>query len=601
MIAVLTNHIWQSTLFGAVAGLLALVLRQNHARVRYWLWLAASVKFLVPFTLLVTIGSHFGWHKTYVYAPVPFPIERIGPVFAPVITASVVAPVKSNPFGLIPVLVLAIWLCGCAAVLIVWLLRWRRVSGIIRAAEPLTDGREVETLRRLRTPIHIVSSNAALEPGVFGIWRSILFWPSGISDRLSDAQLDAILAHESAHIHRRDNLTAAIHMLVEALFWFHPLVWWIGVRMVEERENACDQAVLGLQSQPHAYAEGILKVCEYCLEAPLLCVSGVSGADLKKRIQAIMAHRVALDLGWPRKLLLAIAGIAAVALPIGIGLVNAPPGLSQTQSNISTAAPLPQFEVASIKPAASDQRGIFIRPGANGGLNVNNVPLKELIVIAWSIQPFQLSGGPPWIESARYDISAKPEHKSERDQVLLMLQSLLADRFQLKIHHETKELPVYALVLANKDGKLGPQLTESKESSCPEFDPAKPPPPPDPGKPPTLRCGGMMMGPDRVTAMAVEVAQLVAVLARTLGRTIVDKTGLTGKYDLQAQWTPDQAQLLQAFPGGGPPPGMPAPQFDPNGPSIFTALQEQLGLKLESQKGPVDVIVIDHVERPSEN
>ncbi len=110
-----------------------------------------------------------------------------------------------------------------------------------------------------------------------------------------------------------------------------------------------------------------------------------------------------------------------------------------------------------------------------------------------------------------------------------------------------------------------------------------------------------MMGPDRITAIGVAVSQLAPVLARTLERTVVDKTGLTGKYDIQAQWTPDQTQLA-AMRGNGPlPPDMPTPQFDPNGPSLFTALQEQLGLKLESQKGPVDVIVIDRVERPSEN
>jgi len=114
-----------------------------------------------------------------------------------------------------------------------------------------------------------------------------------------------------------------------------------------------------------------------------------------------------------------------------------------------------------------------------------------------------------------------------------------------------------------------------------------------------LGCGGMMMGFDRVNAAGVEIAQLIPMLSRTLGRTVVDKTGLTGKFDISAHWTPDQAQMMQALPGGAPP-GM-QPQFDPNGPSIFTALQEQLGLKLESQKGPVDMIVIDHVERPSEN
>src|SRR5208282_2644996 len=121
-----------------------------------------------------------------------------------------------------------------------------------------------------------------------GIWRPILFWPARVSERLGDSQLEAILAHEIGHVRRRDNLTAAIHMLVEAVFWFHPLVWWIGARLVEERETACDQDVLRFEREPEVYAEGILKVCEYCLEAPLLCVSGVSGSDLKKRIQGIM-------------------------------------------------------------------------------------------------------------------------------------------------------------------------------------------------------------------------------------------------------------------------------------------------------------------------
>jgi uncharacterized protein (TIGR03435 family) len=264
----------------------------------------------------------------------------------------------------------------------------------------------------------------------------------------------------------------------------------------------------------------------------------------------------------------------------------------------------PAFEVASIKPAAPDQRGIAIRPGANGGLNINNMPLKELITFAWRIQPYQIIGAPAWIESARYDITTVPDHKPKGNEIWLMLQSLLEDRFQLKTHNETKELPIYALVLANKDGKLGPQLTEAKEGSCTAIDPTKPPPPPsDPGKPPVLGCGGMFMGPDRMEGASNEIKGLIPVLSRTLGRTVVDKTGLTGKYDMHLYWTPDPSQMMQGpFGGGPPPPGGPAPPpVDPNGPSIFTALQEQLGLKLESQKGPVDVLVIDHVEKPSEN
>ncbi|HEX5227328.1 MAG TPA: M56 and DUF3738 domain-containing protein [Bryobacteraceae bacterium] len=593
MTVAIANHLWQSTVFAAVAALLAAVLRQNHARVRHGIWLAASLKFLVPFSLLVTLGTHLGPRRVSAPQAPPSAITQIAMAYVPIHPAAIAKPAAPD---YLPILALIIWCLGAAAVLIVWCVRWRRAAATIRAAQPVSEGREIEALERLGASIPIVSSSAPLEPGVFGIWRPVLYWPAGISEHLSDSQLESILAHEASHVRRRDNLTAAIHMLVEAFFWFHPLLWWIGARLVAEREKACDESVLRSQAQPRAYAEGILKVCEYCLEAPVPCVSGVSGADLKKRIHAIVSDRTARDLGTPRRLLLTLAGIVAVAAPFAIGLLNAPASQAQTDD-----ASLQRFEVATIKPATPGQHGTFITPGGNGGIHISNMSLKELLAFAWRIQQFQLSGGPSWIESTPYDILAKPDHRPKPEEISLMLRSLLADRFQLKTHHETKDLPVYALVLANKDGKLGPQLTESKQGSCEKFDPSKPPQPPDPSKPPTLGCGGMMMGPDRLNAASVNVGMLAGPLARMLGRTILDKTGLTGNFDIQLHWTPDQAQLLSMAPPGGIPPGMPPPQFDPNGPSIFTALQEQLGLKLESQKGPVDILIIDHVERPSEN
>jgi bla regulator protein blaR1 len=595
MIAALSNHLWQSTVFGLAAGLLALAFRSNRARVRYSIWLAASVKFFIPFSLLVALGSRLEWRHTYAPA-VTLPLVQFVQPYAPIRHAAMAGAAAPN---LLLIFGIALWFYGAAAVVFLWRQRWRRIARMLDGAEVMATGREVEALRRLGAPIPIVSSDAPLEPGVLGIWRPVLFWPARMSERLSDSQLEAILAHEANHVRRRDNLAAAMHMLIEALLWFHPLVWWIGARLVEERENACDEAVLDLQNQPHAYAEGILKVCEYCLEAPIACVSGVSGADLKKRIRAIAAHRLAHDLTTGRRLLLTASALAAIAVPIGIGVWTAPPILAQ--STITATATLPHFEVASIKPAAPDQRGISIRPGPNGGININNMPVKEMMTLAWQIQPFQISGGPSWIESLRWDIMASGNHKLNRDEMPLMIQSLLADRFQLKIHHETKELTIYALVLANKDAKLGPQLTETKEGSCTPFDPAKPPPPPEPGRPPALGCDGMFMGPDQLGAMGITVDRMTPMLSRMLGRTVIDKTGLTGKYDIQMHWTPDQAQLQLMAPPGGIPPGVPQPQFDPNGPSIFTALQEQLGLKLESQKGPVDMLVIDSVEKPSEN
>jgi uncharacterized protein (TIGR03435 family) len=253
----------------------------------------------------------------------------------------------------------------------------------------------------------------------------------------------------------------------------------------------------------------------------------------------------------------------------------------------------PQFEVASIKPAAPDARGMFIRTTPGGMVTVTNMSLKEIMVLAWRIQPYQITGGQPWVSSTRFDISAKPEVAPKQGDLQIMLQALLADRFQLVTHKETRELPIYALVLARKDGKLGPNMTAAKEGSCTKFDPAQPRTPPEPGKPPVLNCGQQMMSPRSLTAISVPVANIVPMLARMLGRTIVDKTGLTGSFDFQLEWTPDEAMQ---------PPDAPKPApSDMPGPSIFTALQEQLGLRLESQKGPVEILVIDKAEKPSEN
>ena len=144
-------------------------------------------------------------------------------------------------------------------------------------------------------------SRASLEPGIFGIARPVLIWPEGISARLDDAHVEAILAHEVGHVRRRDNLFAAIHMLVEAIFWFHPLVWFVGTRLVEEREVACDEEVLESGSAREVYAESILKICEFCVSSPLACVSGVTGADLKKRIVRIMSEGAVRKLDGSRK------------------------------------------------------------------------------------------------------------------------------------------------------------------------------------------------------------------------------------------------------------------------------------------------------------
>jgi uncharacterized protein (TIGR03435 family) len=284
-------------------------------------------------------------------------------------------------------------------------------------------------------------------------------------------------------------------------------------------------------------------------------------------------------------------GIAAAAILLGV-TAFALFGQSPAQ---------PKFEVASIKPS-TEQRFRMVRP-LPGRLTAD-APVRLLLQNAYSVQAFQIVGGPDWIESEHYAIEAKAAGNASRADIFLMLQSLLEDRFQLKIHRATKELPVYALVAA----KNGIKLPLPKEGGC--VDPAPGAPaaweggrmqPPGQGGQPLGPCGraGVMLesGGARMNGGKILMPEFIRALSMMLGRTVVDRTGFTGLFDFQLDFLPDE--ITSALPP--PPPGSAGAALDSKYPSILTALQEQLGLRLESAKGPVEVIVIDRVERPSAN
>jgi uncharacterized protein (TIGR03435 family) len=268
----------------------------------------------------------------------------------------------------------------------------------------------------------------------------------------------------------------------------------------------------------------------------------------------------------------------------------------------------PTFEVASVKQNKSGAP--FTQMGGPPGRFIaTNMPLRQLIIFAYQVHEFQIAGGPAWITTDRFDIAAKGEGPAPPRMpngppgpLQLMMQALLADRFKLVTHHETREQTIYALVLARTDSKLGRQLKQSA-TDCAALIAARgrsssPPPPPPPGVRPEC---GMSMRPGSLQGGGFPLSQLAQPLSQIVQRIVLDRTGLTGNFDFELTWTPDQ---LQDFKGSSDLPPGTLPQingfpFDPNGPSIFTAVQEQLGLKLESTKGPVDVLVIDHVEQPT--
>jgi len=585
----LANHLWQSTLVAAAAGVLTLALRKHHARARYWLWLAASIKFLIPFALLVRLGAYFAWQRptpptsTGVY----FAIEEVSQPFSNVAvratthSVAVATPALSE---VLPIL-LAIWLCGFLAVLLMWVIRWRRISAAMRTATPLSDGREVGALRRMeqiagiRKPIELLMSRASLEPGIFGIARPTLIWPEGISGHLEDPHLEAVLAHEVWHVRRRDNLFAALHMLVEAVFWFYPLVWWLGARLVEERERSCDEEVVALGSDRQVYAESILKVCEFCLGSPLPCVAGVTGADLKKRMVHIMTDRILHKLDFARKALLTVAATLAIAIPVTFGLFNATASRAQSQAE-SAGSLAPVYSSVSVKPSAipnGDNRTQMMFSLKDGSFMARGVTLQRLIEMAYHVPAAQISGPQDLLNKTKFDVDAKlapqyvqqmSEHKGGEDQS--MLRSILADQFKLVAHSEAQKLPAYDLVA----DPSGPKLQASDG-----------------------RASMFHLGRGELSSTGAPLELLAAQLSARLGKPVVDKTGLKGVYSFYLHWTPDPSEDELLKQSGEP--LFPEPPAEANGPTLTNALQEQLGLKLVPQNEPVQVLVVDHAELPS--
>jgi uncharacterized protein (TIGR03435 family) len=257
------------------------------------------------------------------------------------------------------------------------------------------------------------------------------------------------------------------------------------------------------------------------------------------------------------------------------------------------------FRSSAIPPPTPRIRQLAPQPG--GRLVAVNAPVKLLIQNGYQLRPYQILGGPGWVDSDGYDIDARAGagNTDTPRAILTMLQSLLEDRFKLMVHRETRELPVYVL----QPGKNGLKLPAPKEGGCVTPDPNTPPgppAPPAPGQPPRQRCGtaGISISTQgtRIFGGQISIGEFARVLSVAVARPVIDKTGFAGTFDADLAFLPDQATSGSPNPGPGllPPP-------DPAAVTIFTAIQEQLGLKLESDKGPVEVLVIDSVQRPTEN
>jgi bla regulator protein blaR1 len=566
--AALVSHLWQSTWFGAVAWLATLALRQHGARLRCWLWTAASVKFLVPFSWLVGIGAKFEW-RAGPAAVRPAAAFVMKEVFAPSVLVAVPETVTQQA-PLLPWLLASIWLAGASAALFWWWRQWLPVRTALRAATPVTlrddDG---------GGDLAVMQSPSTIEPGVIGIRRPVLLVPAGLVERLTSAQMHALVAHERCHIRCHDNLVAAVHMAVEAIFWFHPLVWWIGTRQVDERERACDEAVLQTGSQPEDYAEGILTVCRWSLASPVMCVSGITGSDLRTRIETIMANRARRRLNAAGRILLAAAAVTILGSPIGLGLLDA--------AAQSSSAPRPRFDVVSIKRNTEVTTGVTFAAMPGGRLHVVNNPVMNLIQNAYRLPSYRIVGAPEWLQTDRYDLEATSDGAPGRPEMMLMLQGTLEDRFKLKTHREIKDGPVYVLRTASG----GPRLSPFKEGSCVDRSPGVV----FPAEERRPNCGNNLLRQQGTNfswvATRIDMAGVASILGIITRRNVIDQTGIAGLFDVNVELPSLQPEAV----------ALDASSAD--GASVFTVLREQLGLALDSAKGPIEYLVVDHVERPT--
>jgi len=478
------------------------------------------------------------------------------PFTAPALAADTVITRQAANQSYFLVIALALWACGFLVVALQWLVRWRRVRSFARPAA-------ISQIRPTRgIPVQVISSPALFEPGVFGLFRPVFLLPEGIVQRLNSAQLDVIIAHEMCHVRRMDNLTAAIHMVVEAIFWFHPLVWWLGARLVDERERACDEEVLLGGGDPSVYAEGILNVCKFYLESPLPCVSGVTGSNLKRRIETIMKNRIAHKLNFPKRVALTIAGLAAITVPVVIGITNAPSLRAQ-----SAAAAKVQFEVATVKLSPPPEGGLLnINLGAfqTGRLTFTNVTLSDLVKYAYGLVSDEQLAGPDWIRRTRFDVVAKASPETPRDQLSLMTRELLAQRLHLVLRREQKVLPHLVLLVGNR----GAKMPLAKQDA------------PAPG---TQTRG-------RIVHPSLPMPVLAQLLSRFERQIVVDLTSLEGRFEVNLEWAPDLG--LSPADLAGPP---------SDRPSLFAAVQEQLGLKLESRRSPLEVLVVEQATNVPES
>ncbi len=575
----LLHFIWQGSLLALLLWIVRTIAPSSAARLRYTA--ATLVMLMMPVALIVTATWNAGSEPVAAGSGPGFSVHAPA---APREQAVYDAPASGAPRPGISGWAACIWMIGVLLLSARLAGGWIGVRKLKSGASPACaelDGMVGRLKRSLRVsaPVRLCTSAIVQVPTVIGWLQPYILLPVTALTGLSEAQMAAILAHELAHIRRNDYLLNSLQALIETALFYHPAVWWVGRQMRLEREHCCDDIAVTVCGSAFEYASALAEMEQIRgrIPAPALAATG---GDLLGRIRRLLDRedRTPRPLGAASAAALLLSMAAATAI---VSLYAAP-----------QEAP-PAFEVASVKRDVSGEPDAYARWFPT--LHVERMTLKRLIILAYQIHDFEITGGPGWIGSDRYNIDAKAApHAIPNQQFVALqrrrLQTLLSDRFRLTIHRETKELPVYKLTVAKGGAKLQPANCIQRITGDAGI---------APGRKPEDYCSGGMggsMASGRIESSGAPMSFFAYFLSNMLSRTVVDQTGLAGEYSLHLTFTPEAPAA--PFPDAHPTSGVAAADL---GPDIFSAIQEQIGLKLEGAKAPVEVLVIDHVERPSEN
>jgi uncharacterized protein (TIGR03435 family) len=558
----LVNSLWEGVLIGVIYGIARTSIGSRKAQSRYGLACAALLLVITTPVATFCLAGSAALNQDPLVDQL-LNAQTPGSAHSASVMVLPGGPTSAERNQIIPWIVVA-WLTG-AIVLQVRLLgaslaaarmRSRFVGPAPAAWQTAVD--QLGARVRVSGPVKLLVSAIVQVPTVIGWLRPVILVPTGALLGLPADHIEALLAHELAHIRRRDYLVNILQSIVEALLFYHPVTWWISGDIRRERESCCDDTAVAISGNTLTYVNALASLAS---SRSALCQSALAANG------GLLTDRVARLLGASRKNTHFLPG----------------PGIAAAAALLATACFLfgqaaavrPSFEAASVKPNNEANPGFTFRT-TPGRLTVIANPVMNLIVNAYGFAPNKIAGGPSWIASDHYDLEATAEGNVTRDKMMLMLQVLLEDRLKLKVHIEQREFPVFNLVIASG----GPKIHKRTEQYCDD---------PTVGRPDDPRsnpCGTSVTLPKGTNMEWIfknnDIPHLAKGLSRIAGRNVIDKTSFVGTFDFDVEF------------------GQLDASNDTTVPSIFEVLS-QFGLKLESAKGPVETLVIDHIERPSAN